>query len=71
MEEYLLHLLRKHKGLTFDEILKKTNLERGDLLKIIFKLVNKNKVGYMDLSLNMCSICKICNKKLFLKGGKK
>ncbi|AEE14184.1 hypothetical protein Thena_0546 [Thermodesulfobium narugense DSM 14796] len=69
MKEYILHLLYKDKGLTFDEILKKTNLQRDDLLQAIFNLTNENKVHYIDLSLSKCSICKICNKNFFVKGG--
>ncbi|OSS41719.1 hypothetical protein DESAMIL20_1272 [Desulfurella amilsii] len=65
MKEYILHLLRKQKSLTFDNLLKKTNLRREILLQVIFKLAKENKIYFIDLSKASQNSCSMCSAKIF------
>ncbi|WP_291490095.1 hypothetical protein [Desulfurella sp.] len=67
MREYIMHLLHKQKGITFNDLLKKTNLKPEALIKIIFDLSKKDKVYFLNSkSIKNCSVCftkNICKKR--------
>ncbi|MGE4547568.1 MAG: hypothetical protein AB7E28_07325, partial [Desulfurella sp.] len=50
MKEYIVHLLQQQKSISFNDLLKKTNLNRERLLKSILSLVKENNVYFMYLS---------------------
>jgi hypothetical protein len=67
MKEYIMHLLQQQKGITFNNLLKKTNLKREILLKAILSLAKENNVYFMDLSSTNKNSCFACGAKILCK----
>jgi len=67
MKEYIVHLLQQQKGITFNNLLKKTNLKREILLKAILSLAKENNVYFMDLSSTNKNSCFACSAKILCK----
>lgn len=67
MKEYIVHLLQQQKSISFNDLLKKTNLNRERLLKAILSLVKENNVYFMDLSSTNNKSCFTCSAKILCK----
>lgn len=67
MKEYIMHLLKQQKSITFNDLLKKTNLKPETLLKVILGLSKENNVYFMDLSKTKQNSCFLCSAKNFCK----
>ncbi|MGE4547752.1 MAG: winged helix-turn-helix domain-containing protein [Desulfurella sp.] len=67
MKEYIVHLLQQQKSISFNDLLKKTNLNRERLLKAILSLVKENNVYFMNLSSTNNNNCFTCSAKILCK----